>query len=250
MIDLKTPEDIEKMKAAGKIASEVLDLVIGRVKPGVSTLDLDRFAEQEIRSRGGIPAFKGYNGFPGTLCVSLDDEVVHGIPSKKRLLQNGQILSLDIGVGLDGFFADMAKSVAVGNLTEEKLNLLRITEESLFRGIRKAIPGNHLYDISYEIQSFVERHGFSVVRDYVGHGIGRALHEDPQVPNFGMPGTGPLIQEGLVICIEPMVNIGTYDVEVGENGWTVFTRDRKPSAHFEHMVYISGKGPKILTQIT
>ncbi|HDS09651.1 MAG TPA: type I methionyl aminopeptidase, partial [Firmicutes bacterium] len=249
-INLKNSEEVEKIREAGQIASEVLDLVIELAHPGVSTLELDRLAETEIRKRGAIPAFKGYNGFPGTLCISIDEEVVHGIPSKKRLLESGQILSLDIGVGLKGFFSDMAKSVAVGNLSEEKLSLVRVTEEALFRGIRKAFPGNRLFDISYEVQSYVESHGFSVVRDYVGHGIGREIHEEPQVPNFGMPGLGPVLQEGLVICIEPMVNIGTYEVEVGENGWTVLTKDRKPSAHFEHTIYVSSTGPKILTQIT
>ncbi len=249
MILLKTPEEIKIMDHAGSIAYEVISNVISRVEPGIPTIELDKFAESEIRRLGGTPAFKGYHGFPGTLCVSIDNEVVHGIPSKVRKIESGQIVSIDIGVGYKGYYSDMAKSIAVGELTEQQIKLLQVTEEALFKGIRKAFPGNHLYDISFEIQSYVERNGFSVVREYVGHGIGKEIHEDPQVPNFGMPGQGPILQPGLVICIEPMVNIGTFEVYVGTNSWTVLTKDNKSSAHFEHMIYISETGPKILTQV-
>ncbi len=249
MISLKTLEEIKIMDYAGGIAYDVISKVISRVEPGIPTIELDQFAESEIRRLGGTPAFKGYHGFPGTLCISIDNEVVHGIPSKTRKIESGQIVSIDIGVGYNGYYSDMAKSIAVGELTGQKIKLLKITEEALFKGIRKAFPGNHLYDISFEIQSYVEKNGFSIVREYVGHGIGKEIHEDPQVPNFGMPGQGPIIQPGLVICIEPMVNIGTFEVYVGKNNWTVLTKDNKPSAHFEHMIYVSETGPKTLTQL-
>lgn len=249
MISLKTEDEIKIMAAAGRIASSTLDKVISMVQPGITTLELDNVAESEIRRQGGVPAFKGYHGFPKTICTSIDHEVVHGIPSANRKLEEGQLISIDLGVRYKDYHSDMAKTVAVGNISEEKQNLLKVTEEALFRGIRKAHPGNHLYDISFEVQTYAESHGYSIVRDYVGHGIGRQIHEEPQVPNFGLPGTGIVIQPGLVICIEPMVNIGTYEVIVGDNGWVVLTGDRKPSAHFEHMVYVSKHGPKILTQM-
>lgn len=249
MIELKDTEAIKIMREAGRINSLALNKAISAVESGITTLELDRIAEAEILKHGGKPAFKGYHGFPNTLCTSIDFEVVHGIPSKNRKLESGQILSIDIGTLYNGYYADMAKTVPVGSISDEKLKLLKVTEESLFRGIRKAYPGNHLFDISSEVQRYVESQGFSVVRDYVGHGIGRKLHEEPQVPNFGIPGTGPVIRPGLVICIEPMVNIGTYEVFVSDNNWTVNTKDNLASAHFEHAIYVSEDGPKILTQI-
>jgi methionyl aminopeptidase len=251
-IPLKTARDIDTMRGSSRIVAEVLSLIGERVKPGVTTQELDEFAEEYIRLQGGEPAFKGYghdrnNLFPATLCVSLDDEVVHGIPAGRRL-KEGQVVSVDVGVKKDGFFGDGAKTFAVGRISEEKLRLLRVTEEALYKGIAKALAGNHLHDVSAAVQEHVEAAGFSVVRDLVGHGIGRSLHEEPAVPNYGARGTGILLEAGMVLAIEPMVNAGTYRVQIESDGWTVRTADGKPSAHFEHTVVVRKGEAEILTR--
>ncbi|MDH4070965.1 MAG: type I methionyl aminopeptidase, partial [Ignavibacteria bacterium] len=224
------------MRESCRIVAEVLALVGSRVAPGTPTRELDALAEDWILSRGGEPAFKGYgsdrnNLFPASLCISIDDEVVHGIPDG-RVLREGQVVSIDVGVRKNGFYGDAARTFPVGTVSEEKLRLLAVTEESLIKGIEKAAAGNHLHDISAAVQEFVEKAGFSVVRDLVGHGIGKELHEEPPVPNFGSKGTGIRLVEGMVFAIEPMVNTGSHKVEEGEDGWTIRTVDRKPSAHF------------------
>lgn len=251
-IPLKSPGDIVLMRESGRIVAEVLALVGGAIRGGVPTAELDRLAEEYIRAQGGEPAFKGYghdrdNLFPATLCVSLDDEVVHGVPSG-RVLQEGQIVSIDVGVLKGGFYGDGAMTFAVGRVGEESKRLLRVTEEALYRGIAQARAGNRLHDISAAVQQHVEAAGFSVVRDLVGHGIGRSLHEEPAVPNFGMQGTGAVLQEGMALAIEPMVNAGTHGVKVDSDGWTVRTEDGKPSAHFEHTVVIRNGEAEILTR--
>jgi methionyl aminopeptidase len=251
MISLKTLEEIELIRESGRIVADVLKLVGARIQPGIDTLELDRVAEDFIRSMGGEPAFKGYgwdkkNLFPATLCTSIDEEVVHGIPSK-RLLKNGDLLSVDVGVKKDGFYGDGAWSFAVGEISSEKMKLMRVTEESLSIGIENAIIDKRIHDVSFSIQQHVEGNGFSVVRDLVGHGIGRELHEEPSVPNFGEKGTGPILKNGMTLAIEPMVNAGTWRVKVGSDGWTVLTADGKPSAHFEHTIAIINGKAEILT---
>ncbi|HTR99295.1 MAG TPA: type I methionyl aminopeptidase [Bacteroidota bacterium] len=251
-VSLKSPREVALMKESCRIVAEVLALVGGRIAPGVRTRDLDALAEEYIRSRGGEPAFKGYghdkrNLFPGTLCVSIDDEVVHGIPDGGQI-REGQVVSIDVGVKKDGYYGDGAKTFAVGSVTEEKLRLLRVTEESLMLGIAQARAGNHLHDVSAAVQRHVEGAGFSVVRDLVGHGIGRSLHEDPAVPNYGEPGTGVLLKQGMALAIEPMVNAGTHRVRMEEDGWTVRTADGKPSAHFEHTIVVTTGEADILTR--
>ena len=240
MISLKSLEEIECIRESSRIVADVLKLVGAQVRPGVTTVELDRMAEEYIRSMGAEPAFKGYgwdksNLFPATLCMSVDEEVVHGIPGK-RVLKDGELLSIDVGAKKNGFYGDGAWSFAVGEVSEEKLRLMRVTEESLLKGIEQAIAGNRVQDISHAVQQHVEAQGFSVVRDLVGHGVGRKLHEEPSVPNFGEAGTGPLLKNGITLAIEPMVNAGTWRVKVASDGWTVVTADGKPSAHFEHTV--------------
>jgi methionyl aminopeptidase len=249
MIELKSPHEIELMKAAGKIVAETHKLVKEEAKPGVSTLKLDRLAEDFIRSRGAVPAFLNYRGYPATLCISIDDEVVHGIPSEKRLIKEGQLISIDVGAKKDGYFGDAARSFFVGDPDEEALKLLKVTEEALQHGIAQALAGNFLGDISFAIQITAEDNGFSVVRDLVGHGIGKNLHEEPQVPNYGTPKTGVKLKEGMTLAIEPMVNVGTWTVKILEDEWTVITTDGSRSAHFENTIVITGKGPEILTKI-
>jgi methionyl aminopeptidase len=249
---LKSPREIALMRESGRIVAEVLALVGGAVRAGVPTADLDILAEEYIRAQGGEPAFKGYghdknNLFPATLCVSLDDEVVHGFPSRTPL-EEGQVVSIDVGVLKSGFYGDGAMTFTVGRIPEEKRQLLRVTEEALYKGIAQARAGNHLYDISAAVQHHVEAAGFSVVQDLVGHGVGRSLHEEPAVPNFGVRGTGVVLQEGMVLAIEPMVNAGTHRVKVDADGWTVRTADGKPSAHFEHTVAIRNGEAEILTR--
>lgn len=239
------------MRESCRIVAEVLALIGFRIVPGVSAGELDVIAEEYIRSQGGTPAFKGYghdpsNLFPGTLCVSVDDEVVHGIPDGRKL-QEGQVVSVDVGVKKNGWFGDGARTFAVGKVLGEKVRLLRATEEALAKGIECARAGCRLHDISARVQEHVERQGFSVVRDLVGHGIGRNLHEEPSIPNYGTPGTGPLLKEGMVLAIEPMVNAGSYHVKLGSDGWTVRTRDGRPSAHFEHTVVVREHEAEILT---
>ena len=251
MVRLKTKREIESIRESGKILAEVLKLVGAHAKPGVTTMELDRLAEDYIRSCEAEPAFKGYgkskdNKFPATLCTSIDDEVVHGIPGN-RSLREGEILSVDVGVLKNGFYADGAMSVLIGHTSPEKERLLKVTEESLYKGIEQAVVGNTVNDIGHAVQQHVEANGFSVVRDLVGHGVGVMLHEEPNVPNFGKPGTGVRLKEGMTIAIEPMVNYGTWKVKVLADGWTVVTDDGQPSAHFEHTVAIVNGKPEILT---
>ncbi|MCL1790152.1 MAG: type I methionyl aminopeptidase [Peptococcaceae bacterium] len=246
MVEMKSAAEIAQMRAAGKIVAEVLARVGENVKPGVTTGILNRIAEDTIAHRGAQPAFKGYRGFPATLCTSVNEQVVHGIPGS-RVLNEGDIISIDCGVILNGFFGDAAKTFAVGQISKEKQNLLDVTEHSLMLGISKVAMGNRLSDISAAIQSYVEGEGMSVVRDYTGHGIGRQLHEPPEIRNFGRPGRGPRLEKGMVLAIEPMVNLGVYQVSIERDKWTVVTKDRKPSAHFEHTVAVTENGYDILT---
>jgi methionyl aminopeptidase len=248
MVVCRTKEEIEKIRRAGRIVAEVLRDLREMAQPGVTTRELDRYAEAKIRARGGIPTFKGYRGFPASICTSINEEVVHGIPSDRKLCA-GDIVGIDCGVTLDGYVADAAITVPVGEVSEEVQRLLRVTEEALYRAIEQARVGNRLYDISYAVQSYAEAHGYSVVRDFCGHGVGRQMHEDPQVPNFGTPGRGLRLRPGLVLAIEPMLNMGTYEVEIADDGWTVRTVDRKLSAHFEHTIAITERGPIILTAL-
>ena len=251
MIELKSQSEIEKIKVSCRIVAEILEELRKKTSEGMSTLDLDKIAETMIFERNVKPAFKGYRGFKASLCTSLNNEVVHGIPSASRKLKNGDLLSLDFGVIYDGYYGDSAFSFIVGHETTElQKKLLKVTEEALYKGIEKARVGNHISDISHAIQSYVEKNGFSVVRDFVGHGIGRELHEDPQVPNYGSPGEGPEIKEGMVLAIEPMVNVGGYQVEILSDGWTVATKDKSLSAHFEHTIVVTKDKPLILTERT
>jgi len=249
MVNLKSEREIELMKVAGHTTAMILDAMCRMVQPGVSTWDLDQFAEKKCKELGVIPTFKGYHGFPACVCISVNDEVVHGIPSKKRVLKEGDIVGLDFGVTQDGWNGDTARTVGVGKVTPAAEKLMKITQEALLRGIAEAKPGNRVFDIGHAIQSYVEGFGFSVVREFVGHGIGRALHEDPQVPNYGSKGKGMLLKAGMVLAIEPMINAGKPEVKVLQDGWTAVTTDRSLSAHFEHTVAITEKGPVILTSI-
>jgi methionyl aminopeptidase len=247
MILIKTAEEIGKMEKASRAVAETLQEMQALVVPGVTTRELDRFAESSLRARGCRPSFKGYRGFPASICASPNEVVVHGFPSERRL-EEGDILSVDLGAETGGYHGDAAVTLPVGRVSAEAERLLRVTEGALAQGIGQAQVGNRLQDISWAVQRCAEEAGFSVVRDYVGHGIGRSLHEDPQVPNFGKPGCGPRLVAGMVLAIEPMFNAGTWQVEVQEDGWTVVTADRRLSAHFEHTVAILEEGPKILTQ--
>jgi methionyl aminopeptidase len=251
-VHIKSRREIGLIKESCRIVAEVLALLGPRVTPGMKSRELDAIAEEYIRSRGGVPAFKGYghdrtNLFPGTLCVSIDDVVVHGIPDG-RTIQEGQVVSVDVGVKKDGYYGDGARTYPVGRVSEEKLRLLRVTEESLLKGIAEARAGNHLHDVSAAVQRHVEEAGFAVVRDLVGHGIGRNLHEEPSVPNFGEPGTGVVLKEGMTLAIEPMVNAGTGRVRMEDDGWTVRTADGRPSAHFEHTIVVTAGEAEILTK--
>ena len=237
------------MRVPAQIDAEVLAIVRENCKDGVSTWDLDRIAEEETVKRGGRPTFKGYRGFPGSLCVSVNHEVVHGIPSKKRVLKNGDVISIDFGVTYDGFIGDHAMTVPVGEISEELRKLLEVTEQSLEAGIENACAGNFLADISAGIENTITPHGYGIVREFCGHGIGRNLHEDPPVLNYVQNGRGPRIKEGLVVALEPMVNLGTEQVKILKDGWTVVTLDEKPSAHFEHTVAVTADGPQVLTRL-
>jgi len=247
MIIRKSRSELEIMREANRIVARVLDRIAGLVKPGISTAMLDQEAEEMILNAGGTPVFKGYRGYPATICASMNNEVVHGIPGNSRKVEEGDILSVDVGVFYRGFCGDSARTYPVGRIDSKLAKLLKVTRESLLLGIEKAVPGNRLSDISAAVQAHVEEHGFSVVRDFVGHGIGRSLHEDPQVPNFGKPGRGPLLKEGMVLAIEPMVNTGGYGVKVLDDNWTVVTEDGGYSAHFEHTIAITSQGPWILS---
>lgn len=248
MIILKSPHEIKLIERACRIAAGALDMLGTVIKPGVKTKELEEYAEAYIKAKGGIPAFKGYRGYPASICVSVNNQVVHGIPSE-RMLQEGDIISIDLGVIYDGYFGDAARSYAVGNVGELQKKLLEVTEKALYIGIEKAKAGNRVGDISAAIQNYVESNGFSVVRAFVGHGVGKFLHEEPQVPNFGKPGKGPRLKEGMTIAIEPMVNTGSPDVMILDDGWTAVTADGGYSAHFEHTVVITRNGAQILTKL-
>jgi methionyl aminopeptidase len=248
LIVLKTAADLTQMRRAGRLAAEALREVANAVVPGVATGHLDRLADAYIRDRGGVPSFKGYRGYPASICVSLDDEVVHGIPGPREI-DDGQLVSIDLGVLLGGFHADVAMTLAAGEAPPEVRRLLVVTRAALAAGVAAARPGATLGDLSWAIQSVVDAAGFSAVRDFAGHGIGRTLHEDPQVPNVGRPGTGPQLKAGMTLAIEPMVNMGGADVTMDDDGWTVRTRDHSLSAHAEHTVAITGDGPEVLTRL-
>lgn len=248
LVVLKTPEEIARMRRAGRLAAEAIREVSRAVAPGVTTARLDRIAEAFIRDRGGVPSFKDYRGYPASICTSIDDEVVHGIPGN-RVIAEGAIVSIDLGVLLDGFHADIAVTVAAGEAPPEVRRLLAVTRAALDAGVAAARPGATLGDLSWAIQSVAEAAGFSVVREYAGHGIGRSLHEDPQVANVGRPGTGPVLKVGMTLAIEPMVNMGGADVTIDPDGWTVRTLDHSLSAHAEHTVAITAVGPEILTRL-
>jgi len=249
MIELKSPAGIEKMRVAGKIVAGTLELVKEEARPGVSSLKLDKLAEEYIRSQGAIPAFLNYQGFPATLCFSIDSEVVHGIPSNKRVVREGQVIKIDVGAKKDGYYGDAARTVFIGEPDATVKKLLEVTKESLQRGINQAIIGNYLGDISFAVQECAEANGFSVVRDLVGHGIGKKLHEEPQVPNYGNPRTGVQLKEGMALAIEPMVNVGDWMIKILNDNWTVVTKDGSLSAHFENTIVITKEGPEILTKI-
>jgi len=246
VINLKTKHEIELMATAGRLLNSVITDMKAACVPGITTGDLDRLADRLIRKGGAQPGFLGYQDFPKSTCISVNDEVVHGIPGK-RVIRQGDIVSLDLGLVLDGFWADMGCTVPVGRVSPEAERLIRVTEESFWVGIEKAVPGGRLQDISAAIQGHVEAAGYSVVRQFVGHGIGRNMHEDPQVPNFGVAGTGPELTAGMTLAIEPMVNAGGSDVYIKPDGWTVMTADGALSAYFEHTIAITAEGPRVLT---
>lgn len=248
MIILKTAEELERMRRAGRLAAEALREVAAAVRPGVTGSALDRVAETFIRDHGGVPSFKGYRGFPASVCISVNDEVVHGIPDGRRLAE-GAIVSIDLGAAVDGFHGDTAVTLPVGEIGRPLRRLLAVARESLYRGIDAVRPGGSLGDIGAAVQRHAEGAGFSVVRDFAGHGIGRHLHEEPQVPNFGEPRTGPPLRPGMTLALEPMVNLGGFEVVMDPDGWTVRTRDGKPSAHFEHTVAATDRGAEVLTAI-
>jgi methionyl aminopeptidase len=249
VILIKNISEIELIRESSRIVAETLQLVKSYVKPGITTFELDQIAEDYIRSNNGIPAFKGYGygtPFPATICASIDEEVVHGIPSD-RVLKEGEIISVDIGVLKNNYYGDAALTIAVGEISEEKRQLMKVTEESLYKGIEAAVAGNRIGDISYAVQNYVEKYGYGVVRDLTGHGVGRKLHEDPQIPNYGRKKSGPEIKNGMTIAIEPMINMGTYKVTVADDEWTITTLDNLPSAHFEHTIAIINGKPEILS---
>ncbi|MDD4893992.1 MAG: type I methionyl aminopeptidase [Candidatus Omnitrophica bacterium] len=246
MIPIKSEEDLKMLNKSGKILSKIIHKLQKFVRPGISTIEIDRIAEKLIQAESVVSAFKGYEGFPANICTSINEEVVHGIPGK-RVLKEGDILGLDVGVNYEGYFSDAAITLPVGRIDAERKKLIEVTRRALSEGIKQARVNNHLSDISYAIQRYVEANGFSVVRQFVGHGIGHNLHEDPQIPNFGLPHQGDVLKEGMVFAIEPMVNMGTWECRIADNGWTAVTKDGFASAHFEHTVAITENGPKILT---
>src|SRR5919202_5327060 len=246
MIVRKSPAEIEKMAAAGDVLVRCHKLLEGKVRPGVTTKELDEAAERFIRSQGAVPSFKGYRGFTGSICASPNHMVVHGIPGPLKL-QRGDVISIDVGVTKDGWVADGAITFPVGEVSPVAAKLLEVTRESLFKAVEQCVPGNHLGDIGHAVQTHVEGNGFSVVRSLVGHGIGRSMHEDPQIPNYGTPGRGPLLEEGMVLAIEPMTTAGRHAVRMGDDGWAIYAQDGSLAAHFEFTVAITGDGPRILT---
>lgn len=247
MIIRKSKRELEIMKKASQVVAETHALLAEEIEPGITTQEIDRLAEEYIRSQGAEPAFKGYQGFPSTVCVAINEQVVHGIPGSRQL-ESGDIIGLDIGAVVDGYYGDAAQTLAVGDISDQAQDLLETTEGALYKGIEQMVVGNRLSDISHAIQQHVEEAGYSVVRKFVGHGVGQEMHEDPQVPNFGSPGRGPRLKEGMVLAIEPMVNVGTYQVKTLDDGWTVVTQDGELSAHFEHSIAITDSGPEILTE--
>jgi methionyl aminopeptidase len=249
VIVCRSSAELERMRAANQVVARILAQLAAAARPGVTTADLDALAERLVREAGAEPAFKGYRGYPATLCVSINQEVVHGIPSAARTLQPGDIVSLDMGVKLDGYYGDSAVTVAVGEVPEKTRELLRVTREALERAIAQVKVGGRLSDIGHAVQEWVEAHGFSVVREFVGHGIGERLHEEPQIPNYGQPGRGPKLAEGMVLAIEPMVAMGKPDVRVLGDGWTAVTKDGSLAAHFEHTVAVTAAGPLVLTAL-
>ncbi|HEY0405940.1 MAG TPA: type I methionyl aminopeptidase [Pyrinomonadaceae bacterium] len=248
MIIGKSRKELEKMRAAGQLVGRVLQELRRMVEPGITTLEVDAAAEKMIRDGGALPTFKGYHGFPFSICASVNEQVVHGFPSKYKL-KEGDIFSIDIGATLEGFVGDTAITVPVGRVGEDRLKLIRVGEECLERAIQQCQEGRHLGDIGWAVQSHAEAHGYSIVRDYVGHGIGRRMHEDPQIPNYGTPGKGAKIRNGYVFAIEPMINIGTHQTKVLADGWTVVTLDAQPSAHCEHTIAITENGPEVFTRV-
>lgn len=244
---VKTKEELEVMRRAGRIVAKLLELMEKEARPGISTKRLDEIAESFIRSEGSEPAFKGYYGFPASICASVNEEVVHGIPGL-RILKEGDIVGIDVGVKLDGYYSDAARTFPIGQVDRDSRRLIEVTRQALVQGISQAVKGNRLTDISWAVQSFAEKEGFSVVRQYVGHGIGRSLHEEPQVPNFGKPHEGPELVEGMALAIEPMLNMGTPEVELLDDGWTVVTKDRKRSGHFEHTIFVGKNKAEIVTE--
>ncbi|MBI4698662.1 MAG: type I methionyl aminopeptidase [Nitrospirae bacterium] len=249
MIILKSQDEIKRIADSCHIVAEAIEELKKNITQGITTGELDGLAESFIRARRAVPAFKGYRGYPASLCASVNEEVVHGIPSRSRRLKDGDIISLDLGVYYNGFYGDAAVTLPVGKVGAAALKLLEVTEGALQHGIEHAVAGNRLSDISHAIQDYVEAREFSVVRSFVGHGIGRELHEEPQVPNFGRPGEGPVMMAGMVLAIEPMVNAGTWEVDILSDGWTAVTKDRRLSAHFEHTVAVTADGPKALTKL-
>jgi methionyl aminopeptidase len=247
VIVCRSTAELEQMREAGRLVGEVLTELAAAVAPGVSTADLDELAEKRIRQAGATPAFKGYHGYPATICASVNDEVIHGIPSGRRVLNEGDVISIDVGASMNGYYGDSAVTLPVGLISEKAATLLRVTEESLHKAIDAARPGNRVSDIGHAVQKHIEAYGFSVVREFVGHGIGQKMHEEPQVPNYGQPGHGPRLAEGMVLAIEPMVNAGSPSVKVLADGWTAVTRDGSLSAHFEHTVAVTAGEPWILT---
>ena len=247
MIVCRSDAEIDRMQAANQLVADVLASLEAAVAPGVTTEDLDRLAERLVREGGAIPAFKGYRGYPATLCASINEEVVHGIPSKARVLKSGDIVSLDIGVKVGGFYGDSAVTVPVGTVPEATTQLLQVTRQSLDRAIEQVRVGGRLSDLGHAVQQWVESHGFSIVREFVGHGIGEKLHEEPQIPNYGEPGRGPKLAAGMVLAIEPMVAMGKPETKVLKDGWTAVTRDGSLAAHFEHTVAVTSAGPRVLT---
>jgi methionyl aminopeptidase len=248
MISLKSPREIELMAKSGQVVATILAEICKMVEPGISTGELDRYAEARCKELGVTPAFKGYHGFPACVCISINEEVVHGIPSMKRILKEGDIVGMDFGVIREGWYGDSARTVPVGKISSSAQQLMTVTQEALKRGLEQARVGNRIFDIGFAIQNYVEGFGYGVVREFVGHGIGRALHEEPQVPNFGPRGKGLALKEGMVLAIEPMINAGSHEVRVLSDGWTAVTADKSLSAHFEHTVAITHEGPRILTE--
>ena len=246
MIIGKSQREIDKMRASGQLVGRVLQELRAMVEPGMTTMEVDQAAEKMIRDGGALPTFKGYNGFPYSICASVNEQVVHGFPSAYKL-KEGDIFSIDVGVTLGGFVGDTAATIPVGTVTEDRLKLIRVTEECLQLAIEQCRAGNHLGDIGWAVQSHAEAHGYSVVRDYVGHGIGRRMHEDPQIPNYGKPGKGVKIKRGYVFAVEPMINMGQHHTKTLKDGWTVVTLDAQPSAHAEHTIAITDEGPEVLT---